>query len=251
MRPAKGAQDEGSDLPILVMLIGLGARFRNIHLELADREGDSADRSFETGAYFDFAWHLLLRPMSRRSPRASVQAIVFQIDGGAGIGLKAEAASGIELQTNTWRMLGQLGYLYPIGRLQVGGLAGLGGDVFKIDLNSILPSSRLLYARLGPALVYEVVAKLLGFRADFGLRFPFSFGELDDAFGMDSSGIGVDGALAVEGRLERGFSYGVRFVWEYYRLRFSGSSMEVPAKAYGGDGKDHALTIQLLLGWSL
>ena len=132
-------------------------------------------RSFETGAYFDFAWHLLVRPMGRRPSRPSVQAIILQVDGGSGIGLKAEV-SGIELQTNTWRMLGQFGYLYPMDRLQLGGLVGVGGDVFHIDLNSVLPSSRIIYARFGPALSYQILPRFLGFRADFGLRFPFHFG---------------------------------------------------------------------------
>ena len=245
--PVAVSQDEGPDLPVVVMLIGAGARLRNIHIVV----GDGSERSFETGVYFDFGWHLFVRPMSRRSPRAAMQAIVFQIDGGSGIGLKAQAQAGIELQTNTWRMLGQFGYLYPIKRLQIGGLAGVGGDVFSIDLNSVLPSSRIIYARLGPAVSYQILPGFLGFRADFGLRFPFYYGEIEDAFGQDGSGIGLDGALTFEGRLEAGFSYGVRFVWEYYRLRFSGPTMNVPAMGDGAKDRDHALTIQLLFGWSL
>jgi len=247
---AANVQEEEPVLPVLVIQIGAGARFRNIHLELGDGAGGTETRSFETGAYFDFAWHLLVRPMGRRTSRPSVQAIILQVDGGSGIGLKAEV-SGIELQTNTWRMLGQFGYLYPMDRLQLGGLVGVGGDVFGIDLNSVLPSSRIIYARFGPALAYQIVPRFLGFRADFGLRFPFYLGPLEDAFGNDSSGIGLDAAVTFQGWLKVGFSYAVRFVWEYYRLRFSGSNMNVPAMGDGGDGNDHALTIQLLFGWSL
>lgn len=247
---AARAQEERPELPVLVLEIGAGVRFRNIHLEVGDGAGGSETRSFETGAYFDFAWHFLLRPMARHPSRPSVQAILLQLDGGSGIALRAEV-SGIELQTNTWRMLGQFGYLYPLGRLQLGGLVGVGGHVFGIDLNSVLPSSRIIYARLGPALCYSIVPRLLGIRADFGLRFPFYFGALEDAFGDRTSGIGLDAALTVHGWLSVGFSYAVRFVWEYYRLRFSGSSMNVPAMGDGGDGNDHALTIQFLFGWSL
>lgn len=245
-------QDDGLALPVLVMLIGGGARFRKIHFELGNSAGGTESRTFNTGAYFDFGWHLLLRPMSRRSPRASLRAIVFQIDGGSGIGLKAEpTGTGIELQTNTWRMLGQFGYLYPIDRLQVGGLVGVGGDVLSIDLNSVLPSSRIIYVRIGPAVRYDIVPSYLGFRADFGLRFPFYLGALEDAFGNDSSGIGLDAAVTFDGRLKAGFSYAVRFVWEYYRLRFAGANMNVPAMGDGGDGNDHAFNIQFLFGWSL
>jgi len=242
--------EEEPVLPVLVIQIGAGARFRNIHLELGDGEGGTETRSFETGAYFDFAWHLLVRPMGRRPSRPALQAILLQVDGGSGVGLKAEV-SGIELQTNTWRMLGQFGYLYPMERLQLGGLVGVGGDVFGIDLNSVLPSSRIVYARFGPAVSYAILPRFLGFRADFGLRFPFHLGQLEDAFGNDSSGIGLDAAVTFQGWLNVGFSYALRFVWEYYRLRFSGSNMSVPAMGDGGDGNDHALTIQLLFGWSL
>ena len=243
-------QEGAQGLPVLVLEIGGGARFRNIHLEVGDGAGGSGTRSFETGAYFDFAWHLLVRPMARHPSRPAVQAILLQLDGGSGMALKAEV-SGIELQTNTWRMLGQFGYLYPLDRLQLGGLVGVGGDIFGIDLNSVLPSSRIIYARLGPALSYSIVPRFLGLRADFGLRFPFYLGALKDAFGNQSSGFGLDAALTFQGWLNVGFSYAVRFVWEYYRLRFSGSSMNVPAMGVGGDGNDHALTIQFLLGWSL
>jgi hypothetical protein len=250
--PAAAVQDEGAKLPVLVMLIGGGARFRNIHLEVGDGAGGSEPRTFETGAYFDFAWHLLVRPMSQRSPRPAIRAIVFQVDGSSGIGLEVEpAGTGISLETKTWRLLGQFGYLYPIDRLQVGGLVGVGGDILQIDLNSVLPSSRIIYVRLGPAVAYDIVPSFFGFRADFGLRIPFFLGGLEDAFGSDSSGIGFDAAVTFDGRLEAGFSYALRFVWEYYRLRFAGSNMIVPAMGGGGNGNDHSVTLQFLFGWSL
>jgi len=251
-QPPAAVQDEGPQLPVLVMLIGGAARFRNIHLDVGDNAGGTEERTFETGAYFDFGWHLLIRPAAQRSRRASIQAIVAQIDGGSGIGLKVEpAGTGISLQTNTWRLLGQFGYLYPIDRLQVGGLVGVGGDVLSIDLNSVLPSSRIVYVRLGPAVAYDIVPSFFGFRADFGLRIPFFFGGLEDAYGNDSSGVGLDGTVTFDGRLEAGFSYAFRFIWEYYKLRFEGSNMNVPAMGNGAKGNDHALTLQVLFGWSL
>jgi len=249
---AAAVQDEAPKLPVLVMLIGGAARFRNIHLEVGDRSGGTEMRSFETGAYFDFGWHLLIRPAARRSPRASIQAIVAQIDGGSGIGLKVQpAGTGISLQTNSWRLLGQFGYLYPIDRLQVGGLVGVGGDVLSIDLNSVLPSSRIVYVRLGPAVGYDIVPSFFGFRADFGLRVPFFLGGLEDAYGNDGSGVGLDATASFGGRVQAGFTYAFRFIWEYYKLRFTGSNMNVPAMGNGADGSDHAFTLQVLFGWSL
>jgi hypothetical protein len=248
-QPAAAAvQDEEAGLPVLVMLIGGGARFRNIHFNV----GGTERRTFDTNPYFDFGWHLLIRPVARRSPRPAVQAIAIQIDGGSGIGLDVEPeGTGISLQTNTWRLLGQFGYLYPIDRLQVGGLVGVGGDVFSIDLNSVLPSSSIIYVRLGPAVAYDIVPSFFGFRADFGLRVPFFFGGLEDAYGNDSSGVGLDAAITFDGRLRTGFTYAFRFLWEYYHLRFTGPNANVPAMGDAAKGTDHALTFQFLFGWSL
>lgn len=250
--PPVGAQDSEAGLPVLVAAIGGGARFRRISLDVGDGSGGTENRSFDTGAYFDFGWHLLIRPWGKRSPRPSMQAMILQIDGGTGIGLTVEpAGTGISLDTNTWRMVGQFGYLYPIDRLLVGGLIGVGGDVFSIDLNSVLPSSRIVYVRLGPAVAYTIVRDYFGVRADFGLRFPFYLGALKDTFGEDSRAFGLDATATFEGRIEAGFTYAFRVVWEYYLYRFSGAVMNVPAMGDGGRGKDHSLNFQLLLGWSL
>jgi len=239
-------------LPILVMLVGGGARFRNIGFEVGDGDGGTEERTFDTGAYFTVDWHLLVRPVARRPAKPRVQAIVFQIDGHSGTGLKVEpVGTGISLHTNTWELLGQFGYLYPIRHVQVGGLAGVGGDVLRIDLNSVLPSSTIVYVRVGPAVAYDIVPSVLIVRADVGLRIPFALNQLEEAFGSDGSGIGVDAAATFGGKLNAGFTYALRFEWEYYHLRFSGPSMNVPAMGAGAAGQDSALSFQLLLGWSL
>jgi hypothetical protein len=249
---ATANEDETWKQDVLVALIGGGARFRRVGLEVGDLAGGTESRSLDTGAYFDFGWHMLIRPMGHRSPRASIRAIVLQIDGGAGIGLEVQPEeSGISLETNSWRLLGQFGYLYPIHRLQVGGLVGIGGDVFNIDLNSVLPSSRIVYVRLGPAAQYALVGDSLSIRVDFGLRFPFHLGEIANAFGTDSRAFGLDSTFTLGGHIHAGFSYAFRFVWEYYTYRFSGPIDNVPSMGDGGRGGDHAINFQFLLGWSL
>lgn len=249
---AEPVQEESWEQVVMVALIGAGARFRRIHLDVGDGRGGLEPRDFDTGAYFDFGWHLFIRPMGHRSPRAAMRAMVLQLDGGAGVNLNVESVdSGISLETNTWRMLGQFGYLYPIRQWQVGGLVGVGGDVFNIDLNSVLPSSRIVYVRLGPAGIVDLVGDFLMIRADFGLRFPFHLGEIENAFGRDTRAFGLDSALTFQGRIEAGFTYALRFVWEYYTFRFAGAVDDVPAMAEGGRGHDHAINLQLLLGWSL
>jgi len=246
------AEDESWHQTVLVALIGGGPRFRNVRLDVGDFMGAPESRSLDTGAYFDFGWHLLIRPLGQRSPRATVRAIVLQVDGGSGIGLQVQpAGSGISLDTNSWRLLGQFGYLYPLAKVLIGGLVGVGGDIFNIDLNSVLPSSRIIYVRLGPAVEWQAVANYLKVRADFGLRVPFWLGELENAFGSDSRSTGLDGWLTVGGQVEAGFTYALRFVWEYYHYRFSGEVSDVPSMGDGGSGHEHALNLQLLVGWSL
>jgi hypothetical protein len=133
----------------------------------------------------------------------------------------------------------------------VGGLVGVGADVLRIDLNSVLPSSRIVYARFGPSVIYAIVGSFLALRFDFGLRFPWMLGDLADSFGADSSAFGLDSSLMLGGRLKTGFSYALRVGWEYYRFRFSGVTMDVPSTGDGGQGTDHGVTFQLLVGWSL
>jgi hypothetical protein len=159
--------------------------------------------------------------MGRRSPRSAIRAIVLQIDGGAGVNLTVEPVdTGISLLTNSWRMVGQVGYLYPIDRWQVGGLVGVGADVLNIDLNSVMPSASIVYVRLGPAASIDVVEDYLTIRADFGLRIPFHLGGLESAFGLDSHAFGLDSTVTFQGRIEAGFTYALRFVWEYFDYRF-------------------------------
>jgi len=246
---AQSTADESWKQDVLVALIGAGARARRIHLEVG---AGTDNRSFDTGAYFDFGWHLLVRPMGRRSPRSAIRAIVLQIDGGAGVNLIVEPVdTGISLSTNSWRILGQLGYLYPIDRWQLGGLVGVGADVLNIDLNSVMPSSSIVYVRLGPAASVDVVHEFLTIRADFGLRFPFHLGGLESAFGLESRAFGLDSTMTFQGRIEAGFTYAFRFIWEYFNYRFSGPTDPVPAMGDGERGHDHAIGFQLLLGWSL
>ncbi len=239
-------------LPVLEILAGAGPRFRSIDLRPSNGTGGSENRSFSTGAYADLGGTLLVRPAGRSS-RSALQAIVIQGDGGVGLGLQAEPGdTGSLAEIRTWRALGQLGYLYPRKRLQVGGLVGGGIDTLTIDPNFVLPSIRYVYLRVGVTLSYTVIDNHLRIRVDGGFRKPFSLSDLDQAFGDQSTANGWDAVATVGGRLGIGFSYAVRFAYEGYRMNFSGTSADVPASGGpGGDGTDRALTLQFLIGWSI
>ncbi|MGB5810153.1 MAG: hypothetical protein WBG86_06460 [Polyangiales bacterium] len=253
---AKPKQDSGRDdiakLPVFEIMVGGGVRSRDINFVVGDGAGGTTPREFDSGAYADVGGYFLIRPLGRSDNRA-LQGLVIQGDGGVGFGLKAAPdGSGSISNIQTWRALGQLGYLYPIKRLQVGGLVGVGVDTFDIDLNSVLPSIQYTYVRVGGALAYTILPDLLGFRVDGGFRKPFSLGGIDAAFGNDSSAIGWDATAMVSGRLGVGFTYGFRFIFEGYKLDFAGANSNVPAMGGpGGNGTDRAFTYQFLVGWTI
>ncbi|MEM7137934.1 MAG: hypothetical protein AAF500_15225 [Myxococcota bacterium] len=256
-KAAKQKKTDGVDLPVFEIAVGGGARFRNIDFNVGNNTGGTEERTFDSGAYADVGGYFVVRPLGR-SENPALQAIIIQGDGGVGFGLEA-APSGTATASNiqTWRALGQVGYLFPIKRLQVGGLVGAGVDTFDIDLNFILPSIQYVYFRVGGALAYTIIEDLLGFRVDGGFRKPFSLGDLEGAFGSNSSAIGWDATATIGGRLDIGFSYGFRFIFETYKLDFAGATQNVPAR--GGlcpeelscTGTDRALTFQFLVGWSI
>lgn len=250
-KKAKG--DAATRLPVFEILVGGGPRFRDIDFNVGDGAGGADPRTFSSGAYADVGGYFLVRPLGRFDNPA-LQAIVIQGDGGVGLGLKTERqGSGITNSITTWRALGQVGYLYPIKKLQVGGLIGAGVDTFDIEANSVLPSIQYIYFRVGAALSYPIFKDFLGFRVDGGFRKPFSLGDIDPAFGSNSSAIGWDATATVGGKLDIGFTYGFRFIFEYYKLDFSGATDPTqPSFSSGpGSGTDKAMTVQFLVGWTL
>lgn len=245
-----------SELPVFEIFVGGGVRVRDINFTTGSNNGGPSERAFDSGAYADVGGYFLIRPLGR-SEKPALQAIVIQGDGGVGLGLRARLdASGAESDVRTWRVLGQLGYLYPIKKLQVGGLVGAGVDTFNVDLNPALPSIRYVYMRVGGALGYTIISDFLGFRVDGGFRKPFSLGGIDAAFGNDSSAIGWDATATLGGKLDVGFSYAFRFIFETYDLDFAGATENVPARGnicpegLSCGGTDRAFTYQFLVGWS-
>lgn len=241
------------DMPVFQILVGGGVRLLDIDFDVGTSSGGTDNRKFDSGAFFDVGGHLQIRPMGRSGSPAA-QAFVIEADGGAGIGLDAALQDGVggSPDVKTWRVLGQLGYLYPIKRLQVGGLVGVGVDTFDIDSNSVLPSRQYIYVRIGAALAYTILEDFLGFRVDGGFRWPFELGDIEAAFGNNSTALGFDAAATLGGRLDVGFTYAFRYIWERYKLDFAGATQNVPAMGGpGGDGTDQAMTFQVLVGWSL
>lgn len=253
----KRSAESGSELPVFEILAGGGMRFIEINFNVGDVSGGLENRNFTSGAYADVGGYFLVRPLGR-SDNPALQGMVIQGDGGVGFGLSASPeGTGIKVDVNTWRALGQVGYLYPIKGMLVGGLAGVGVDTFDIEVNSVLPSIQYIYFRVGATFAYTIIDDFLGFRVDGGFRKPFSLGDIDAAFGNNSSAIGWDATAMVGGKLDIGFSYGFRFIYESYKLDFAGATQNVPARSdmcppdSSCGGTDRAMTFQFLVGWSL
>ncbi len=247
------AREGATKLPVFELFVGGGPRLLHIDFTVGDGSGGTDARTFDSGAFADVGGYFLVRPLGR-SEKPVLQAIVIQGDGGVGFGLKAQPrGTGITNKVRTWRALGQVGYLYPIKALQVGGLIGAGVDTFDIDVNSVLPSIQYIYARVGAVVSYMIFKDFLGIRVDGGFRKPFSLGDIEAAFGSNSSAIGFDATAMVGGKLDFGFTYGFRFIFERYKLDFSGATdPQQPSFSGGpGSGTDTALTFQFLVGWAL
>lgn len=253
-KDAKEQRREGSHrMPVFEILVGGGVRLLDIDFDVGTADGGTSNRRFDSGAFTDLSGYVLVRPLGRFDNPA-LQAIVIQLDAGLGVGLDAEINQSATSDINTWRVLGQVGYLYPVlKRLQVGGLVGVGVDSFGIDPNSTLPSRQYVYLRVGGAIGYTILEDFLTVRADGGFRWPFSLGDIEPAFGSDSTAIGFDAMATVGGRLDIGFTYAFRFLFEQYNLDFSGttSSSQPSQSAGSGSGTDRAMTFQVLVGWTL
>lgn len=245
--------ERGETLPVFVGLVGGGGRVRNIKVNIDDGTSAGGVRKYESNVFFAIAGQFQFRPATR-SPNSKLRGLYLQLDGSLGIGLEASPIGTPDtLSITTYQVLGQFGYVAKLRKGQVGGTAGIGFDHFGIAPNPIMASSSYLYVR--PAFIgrYDFIADLFYGRIDLGFRYPFGLGELEDAFGSSSSGLGFDASLMLGGTLDVGFTYAARVAWERYQLSFSGPTATAalePAAADGTDGYDQTVSFQLLVGWS-
>ena len=132
-------------------------------------------------------------------------------------------------------------------------MIGIGFDALDLEDNSAMPSIRYMFLRVGPAFRHFFIERTLYLRVDAGFRFPFSYGELEDAFG-DAKGFGFDAGLMLGGELDVGFSYLLRFWSDFFKPQFSelpgGVLPGLPGAAQGRDGRDLAINFNLMIGWS-
>jgi hypothetical protein len=239
--------------PHVLLLAGAGGRVRTVEIDIEDGAGGTGTRKYESGVYLDIVFRLELRPFARNAAKG-LRGLALEADGAFGVGLETRPpGSSTPLDTKAWRVLGQLGYFHRFENGELGGLVGVGFDRLEIETNGTIPSIDYLFLRLGPAYRHFFIGRLLYLRVDGGFRWPFSYGQLEDAFG-NTKGFGFDAALMLGGELDVGFSYGARLSFEYFKPQFSGFSagvpLEPPAAAEGRDATDLGINFHAMVGWA-
>jgi len=262
-------EDEGSSsgagLPLVRGLVGIQGRRRQAEVRL----NDLGTRRYDSSLYLELALRLESFPL--RGSGSAARGLYGEVDFQVSVGLSSQEqdtggmAVGDEIKTTAWRTLLQLGYLYPIGggcapgdedegeetcrppAALVGALVGFGLDTFSIDTNMTMPSSRYTFLRLGAVGAAYLAGELLRVRADLGYRLTFGVGDIATSFGADASAGGFDVGVGVDGQHSSGISYLLRFGFARYGLDFAGVAVDQEATS----GSDSALTLMLMLGYSL
>jgi hypothetical protein len=247
----KAGANTAKDAPYVLLLAGAGGRTRNLEVNVEDAVGAST-RTYESGVFLDIVFRLEVRPLAKHAA-VGARGVVLEADGDFGVGLTTQPpASTMQLDTKTWRVLGQLGYFHRFDKGELGGLIGIGFDRLELGPNGTLPSIDYLFLRLGPAYRHFFIDRALYLRVDGGFRYPFSYGQLDDTFG-DAKGFGFDTGLMLGGELDVGFAYAARLSFDYFKPQFAGfpSGMLPPAPgANGRDATDLAISFHAMVGWA-
>lgn len=239
--------------PYVTLLGGAGGRTRSIEIRVDDGAGGTGTRTYESGVYLDIVFRLEVRPLARHAVRG-LRGLALEADGDFGVGLETQApGSNTKLDTQAWRVLGQLGYFHRFDKGELGGLLGVGYDRLTLEENGTLPSLGILFLRVGPAYRHFFIDRLVYLRVDAGFRFPFSYGELEDTFG-EGSGFGFDAALTFGGELDVGFAYAARLSFDYFKPQFAGfpngELPPLPGAAQGRDATDLAINFHAMVGWA-
>lgn len=232
--------------PRIRVVVGAEARDRNANVTFEPSLG-------ERGYVASFHAELHLRVESFPFGRAD--------NGSRGLYLEGEFAHSVALATedeasaaavdsSAWRLMIQVGYVFPVAEdaVRFGILAGIGVDAFKLGANPVLPSSSYSQIRIGAMASIRLLENKLRVRIDGAYRHGLGVGELGDAFGDDGSAAGFDLGATLEGRFGA-FVFGVRAGVTRYGLDFSGDATDPNASSASAvTGKDRAFNLGLQLG---
>ena len=232
--------------PRIRVVLGAEARDRNANITLEPSLG-------ERGYVASFHAELHVRVESFPLGRADNGARGLYLEGefAHSVALATEdEASETAVDSSAWRLMIQIGYVFPVAddAVRFGILAGIGVDAFNLGPNTILPSSSYSQVRVGAMASIRVLENKLRVRVDGAYRHGLGVGDLGDVFGDDGTASGFDLGATLEGRFGS-FVFGVRGGVTRYGLNFTGDATDGNASiANSVTGKDRAFNLGLQLG---
>jgi len=243
-------------LPILAAFVGLDGRTRDAQADFPGGGG----RRYDLSMYPELSLRLESFPLGGSS--SALKGLYAQLDLAFALALSSEEIDPVtgevnELDTSAWRMLLQVGYLYPLAddAFRLGALIGFGIDSFSIAENNTLPSTSYKFLRIGAVGDARLYQELFRARIDVAYRVIFGMGEIGDgamqanALGTDATGGAFDLGISLGGRIDMGLSYALRFGFTRYNRDFSG--MAGPGIPENSNFTDKGLNLSIQLGYTI
>lgn len=232
---AEAAPDDRSRR-VFVAEIGLAVRARSAKVELTD--GREARHS--TGPFPEIAVLLEAAPFSSGPLEGAFAAAELGIEAGL-----SSIDRDTDVKTSAVRFLGEVGYVFHFGLVDLGAAVGFGVDRIALSENRVLDSTTYSYVSAGALGRLTLLDGGLVIRAGGSLRPVVSTGALGDRWAQSASAFGfaIGGGLA--GRLNAGFIFGADVEFGGYMLHFS-----TPERIGGNGGFDSSLIVTLHAGWA-
>ena len=233
-----GDEDESEDdeasgppggFPLIAAFVGIDGRTRDAQADFTGGGG----RRYDLSMYPELSLRLESFPLGSSSSAA--KGLYAQLDLAFALALRSQeqnmAGDPVDIDTSAWRLLFQLGYLYPLSddTFRIGALVGFGLDSFSLGDNGVMASTKYTYLRIGAVADARLYQDLVRARLDIGYRIVFGVGDIGNgtdpnALGDDASGGAFDLGVSLGGRIDMGLSYALRFGFSRYRFDFSGTT---------------------------
>lgn len=239
--PSATRSDLGANPLLFVVRLGVSIRTRDAEAVLSS----GMPRSWRSNpVYAELHAGLELRPLAQENDLS--RGLFIRGEFASAVGLGTLSPSGSPVDTQFWRVGGDLGYLLPVGpAVEVGLAFGAGYDAYDLGTNTEFPSVDLIYLR--PALRgrLRLVDEVVVVGLESGLRIAVDRGPITAAFGGGDT-IGFDVGANVGGAFDFGLAYQIDLTWVGYWHSFSGGG----TLATGQDGTEHGFRVLISAGYA-